>query len=196
MTESPKDRILASMADLGLTVTAEFVPFSQSRNAKPQDDGKPWLSLNWRVTLSRNGKAVLTTEYSAGAGHAPACKVSAEWLKRVPYSEGVARQKLVEAECERGKPMSWMFASRDAPSPVAKAPPIMPESEAVVWSLVQDSDVLNYAKFEEWAEGLGFDPDSRKAETIYRASLEIALALRNAIGDAGIEALRTAGEDY
>ena len=59
--QTPKDRILQWAAKHGATMTAEFIPFSQSRN---KGDKSP--SLNWRVTIQRNGRAVLTTDYSAG----------------------------------------------------------------------------------------------------------------------------------
>lgn len=67
----------------GITVRAAFVPFSQSRNAKP--DPKPGdLSLNWKVTLLKDGREVLTTDYQAGIGHAPSYKHG--WSSRIsPY---------------------------------------------------------------------------------------------------------------
>ena len=40
----------AKLESLGLSVSAEFVPFSASRNA-----GDKLPSLNWRCTVSRNG---------------------------------------------------------------------------------------------------------------------------------------------
>lgn len=43
---------------------------------------------------------------------------------------------------------------------------------------------------------LGYDPDSRKAEAIYKACLEIALKLRNALGEDGLAKLREAAQDY
>lgn len=71
MTEA-KDKMRAAMDALGLTVTAEFVPFSQSRNAANDPGNKPGeRSLNWRVTLNRNGAPILTTDYQAGIAHAP-----------------------------------------------------------------------------------------------------------------------------
>ena len=48
----------------------------------------------------------------------------------------------------------------------------------------------------EWAKDFGYDTDSRKAETTYRACLEIALQLRNGIGEAGFTRLQEASFDY
>jgi hypothetical protein len=193
-TATPAARVLAFAEAHALTMTAAFVPYSQSRNAKPGKDGKPWLSLNWRITLSREGRPFLETDYAAGSGHAPASKASASKLRAAPYSETVARQKLIEAECERGRPMTWLFAGRDEPAPNGAA--ILPDLADVLYSLSSGADVLNSASFEDWAGEFGYDVDSRSAEATYRACLEIALKLRGALGDSGLSALAEACQDY
>lgn len=50
------DIIDSALADLGLTVDSVFVPFSRSRNK-----GEKYKSLNWQVTVKRNGRNILTT---------------------------------------------------------------------------------------------------------------------------------------
>lgn len=180
---SPREKIAAAMAALGLSVSAEFVPFSQSRN-KDSDH----RSFNWRVTLSRDiGGPILTTDYGAGIAHAPAYK-----LLKMGASFGrttLEQRDAIEFETEKGRAWRRSYLG-------IGGPPILPEPESVVWSLVQDASVLDSGGFEEWASELGYDTDSRSAESTYRACLELALKLRGAIGDAGIEALRTAGEDF
>lgn len=211
---APRERILATAAALGLTMAAEFVPFSQSRNAKPREDGKVWRSLNWRVTINRgrpdiNGpgpgpttQVVLTTDYSAGDGHTPSGK------RRKPF--GVSKsdrdlEHMIAWECEHGRPAGGARFNhsggpdgRGAWEGYAKpgGKPLLPDFADVLSSLVMDSDVLEVGGFEEWARDLGYDTDSRKAEETYRACLEIALKLRAAIGDAGLQALRDAAQDY
>lgn len=74
--------------------------------------------------------------------------------------------------------------------------PPQPDPVDVLYSLVMDSDVLNYGTFEYWASEFGYDADSRSAESTYRACLETALKMRAAIGDAGMETMKTAFEDY
>jgi hypothetical protein len=61
----------AEIAALGLTVESRFVPFSQSRS---KDESR--ATLNWRVTVKRHGRDVLTTDYSAGIAHCPGYKAS------------------------------------------------------------------------------------------------------------------------
>jgi hypothetical protein len=56
----------ATLDRLKITVESVFVPFSKSRHAKPKNGEKPWPSLNWKVTVKRDGRDVLTTDYSAG----------------------------------------------------------------------------------------------------------------------------------
>jgi len=174
---------------LGLSIRAEFVPFSKSRNAKEKH-----RSLNWRVTLVKrrdnaDGDArfsdILTTDYSAGIAHCPA-------YKRLKMGGGrmtVEQAEVIEFETERGR------ASRNMRLGIG-GPAINPNPVDVIYSLTRDSDVLDYGTFEDWAPELGFDPDSRNAESIYRACLEIALKLRNGIGDSDLAALREAAQEY
>ncbi len=207
--QTPREKITATMAALGLTISAEFVPFSQSRNAKPREDGKVWRSLNWRVTLLKwpthsdgNGKPILTTDYGAGEAHCPAHKNP----QRFAPGQGSANvdkrandQRIIW-ECEHGMRAGHCSDSAvgngwhvSAMKPVRK---IEPDACDVIASLVMDSDVLDAGTFEEWAGDLGYDADSRKAEATYRACLEIALKLRNGIGEAGLQRLRDACQDY
>jgi hypothetical protein len=164
---------------LGLTIESKFVPWSQSRN---KDEKHP--SLNWRVTVKRRGADVLTTDYMAGSGHCPASKRKDRYMK----------EQLIMWECEHGK-RAFAGPSTDRIMQADKQP-ITPDPLDVIHSLVMDSDVINHSTFESWASEFGYDTDSRKAESIYRACLDIALKLRNAIGDDGMRQLQQAGQDY
>lgn len=179
---------------IGLSIRAEFVPFSKSRNANESQ-----RSLNWRVTLVFSNPAygtarqgdILTTDYQAGVAHCPAYKLP---VKVAGGQNSLLRARAIEMETETGvraKPSSFggdgFIATREA---------ILPNAADVIYSLVQDSDVLDYRGFEDWADNFGYDSDSRKAESIYRACLEIALQLRNGIGETNLAALRAAAQDY
>lgn len=164
-------------ARFGLTVRAEFVPFSQSRHAADKKGkGPDGMTLNWNVTLDHEKRAVLTTAYSAGIGHCPSYRQTlsrfradmAEWTRR---------------ECEKGKVRGY-------------GAPILPDAADVVHSLVMDADALDCPTYESWARDLGFDEDSRKGEATYRACLEIGLKLRAALGDAKLAELREAFQDF
>lgn len=191
--QTAAQRADAAIKDLGLSIGAQFVPFSKSRNAEPREDGKVWRSLNWRVTLykavtTRGGdadtRAILTADYSAGEGHCPAAKASVAALGN---RNSVMRDKAIAYECETGRTADYGHIRGMVDAPLARD---------VLYSLVSDADVLDCGTFEEWAINLGYDPDSRKAESIYRACLEIALKLRNGIGEDGLAKLREAFQDY
>lgn len=178
--------LTAVIAELGLTIRAEFVPFSQSRNKAEKNP-----SLNWRVTLARAGRDILTTDYMAGSAHCPS------YGKPVPQGWELSAKRwqpdVIAWECENGKQgrfHHWARGFRGGDTP------ILPKAEDVIASLVLDSSVLDFSTYESWASDFGYDPDSRKGEAIYRACLEIALKMRSGLGEAGLAKLAEAAQDY
>ena len=148
-TETLQDAVNA----LGVTYTAEFVPFSKSRNAKKAT--KPGdYSLNWKVTISKGGRK-LTTDYMQGIGHIPGHKHNTRYTMH-------AWEALKHA-CETGK--SGYDASRIAAHVFTKAIPA-PALHDVLHCLVLDAGVLDAGSFEEWASEYGYETDSRSAEKI------------------------------
>lgn len=215
--------IVAALADLKLTVKSAFVPFSQSRNRDEKRDGRTVYSLNWKVTLVRDGRDVLTTDYGAGIAHAPGyaetrphssfqapdyrnasgkpfAGTTSQYRKATPAEAlNFYREAVAAAECESGFPMEldpYGRGSRNVFRRKPKGEAIQPDPLNVVYSLIMDAGVLDHGGFESWAGDFGYDVDSRSAESTYRACLDIALQLRAAIGEAGIAALQTAFEDY
>lgn len=176
----------ALMLRLGLGITSEFVPFSQSRHKAEKDP-----SLNYRVTLWRgtNGAShpkhtdILTTDYMMGLGHCHAHKAS---VRELGHADSVMRDAAIRAECETGQDLRGVFSG----------PAIKPDPLDVMHSLLSDTDVINCGTFEEWTGNFGYDTDSRNAEATYRACLEIALKLRNGIGEAGLAELAEAFRNY
>ena len=180
------EQFKAAIEKHGLSVKAVFVPFSQSRNAANDPGNKPGSrSLNWRVTLVRDGRDIITTDYSAGVGHCPSYKQMARWT--LDYVE------LIVFETERGK---TAYKPNENSPYIRAGKDILPNPLDVIYSLVMDCDVLDYADFEEWAESFGYDTDSRNAESIYKHCLEIALKVRAGIGESALSELREAASDY
>lgn len=180
MTEQAKAFCDAS----GLTMVATFVPFSQSRNK-----GEKHPSLNWQITLKK-GKMELTTDYMQGCAHLP--NYSHQFGNNGVYRDAVARA------CETGKSglrpdqkNAYDAAGGERSYSATPVPP--PSLTDVLHCLVSDADALNHPTFESWASDLGYDTDSRSAEKIYRACLEIALTLRQMID---LEAAQVAFQDY
>lgn len=168
----------------GLTYSAEFVPQSKSRNA----GGAP--CLNWRVKLEKNGR-VLLTDYMQGCAHLP--HYEHRFARIAVYDDAV------KLACEAGTSL-LVGGKRNAYDAcqedklMVRAKPIPPPALAdVLYSLVSDSDVLDYATFEDWAVAFGYETDSRAAEKTYRACLEIALTLRQLID---IDAARRVFQGY
>jgi hypothetical protein len=161
------------------------LPLSQSRNkGNHAEVNLSKLTLNWKVTLLCDGKKVCTTDYSAGIAHCPYYKRNQKsfspWNNRV----SVEMDKAIRYEVENGKAYG-AFGKAIEPNPID-----------VIYSLVSDSDVINYDSFEAWANEFGMDSDSRKAEKMYNSCLSTALKLRNGIGESAIEKLREASQDY
>jgi hypothetical protein len=71
-----------------------------------------------------------------------------------------------------------------------------PKIEDVMYCLLNDTEATYFDSYESWAKEFGYDADSRKAESIYQASLKIGLKLRNSLGEAIIDELKTAFKDY
>jgi hypothetical protein len=174
---------------LGLEIACQFVPFSQSRNAKPRaGQEKPWRSLNWRVTLTRAGSSApgLTIDYSQGEGHAPASKARADRFDKWQRSQAIA------LEIETGKIATAFSVGK----PHATGKPVpAPEIADILHSLALESSAIDYAGFEDWAAEFGYDADSRSAESAYRECLAHALAFRALIGDSKLQELIEAANE-
>jgi len=176
---SAKERAEQALDAAQITMLAKFIPFSQSRNK-----GEKNPSLNWRVTIAVKGRDVLQIDYMQGSGHCPSYKA-----KLAPYD----KQRAIAHECETGKTGRYL----ESIGYMSSAKPIpRPEPVDVIYSLITDSDALEYSGYEDWCGNFGYDPDSRTGEATYRACLEIGLKLHAALGDAGLSALRTTYEGY
>lgn len=195
---TPAERIDAFAAAYGLTMAAEFVPYSVAKMRPGWDtsDGTPWRGLTWKVQILRDGREILATDYSAGTAHCPGYRASGAALAVSGiFPEKRARAALIDWEIENGKAGRY---SHGWSGPVSAKPPrpILPELRDVLHSLAIEASVLDAGGFEDWAADFGYDTDSRKAEATYRACLEIALKLRASLGDDGLTALRDACTDY
>lgn len=174
--------LTALMTEHAITVDAVFVPWSKSRNAKP----KPAIadrSLNWRVTLKRNGHDVYASDYSAGIGHCPS------------YKQGRMTTDMASAitfETEHGK-RAFVTASFGVVAAGAfggKTKPIIVDAVDVLSSFLLDAEAIDYPTYDDWASNFGYDVDSRKGEAIYRVCLACGLALRAHLGDTLMTQLR------
>lgn len=166
-----------------VTYTPVFVPQSHSRN---KDEKR--RTLNWSITISRGSQSI-TCDYSMGMG----CLSEQDKKMLVklggPNPHSVARDELDKEIAETGKVKQGDFGVTFT----RVQPPLFRD---VMYSLLSDSDAIDYASFESWASDLGYDTDSRKAEAIYQACVKTALGLRAMLGDATITKLRELFQDY
>lgn len=179
------------LAKFGITVESEFVPWHRSRSAK-KDPQLSDYNLNWVVTLCVNGRPIITADYSAGYGHCPANKVTAVPAS-CPVSLKQAKREMIIWECENGRQARWNWTG---PGVASHAKKLEPGAESVVYSLLMDSDVLDYRDFADWAESIGYDSDSIKALDTYRACLDIGLKMRNGLGEKVLAELREQFQDF
>jgi hypothetical protein len=127
-------------------------------------------TLNWTVEVYRGDRLVLTTPFDRGCAHAPS------YCGRCTLA--------VRDECETG--FVYGTANRRVPDPPAAD---------VVHALLLDAGGSD-APFEEWAENLGLDTDSRRAEAQWKACREVAAALRHAFSPEELKLLADAFSAY
>ena len=164
---------------MGVTLSAEFVPFAQSRN---KDEKEP--SLNWRVTLKLRDREVLTADYMQGSGHCPAYQRNNFNTPTVnPKSE---KRAAIAYECATGfEAKGGMMGGT-----FKRGRKLEPELTDVFYSLLSDSSVLDCRDFADWASDFGMDSDSIKARAMYDACMADALKMRAAFGDKTMSELR------
>lgn len=183
--EAIRARVRQMLADHQITLESVFVPWSMSRH---HGDSEP--SLNWKVKLLHKGKLVLTTDYMAGCGHCPSydpAEMTRGWT--------VDQRNTVVRECETGR-VEMGLNSGKARRKNGNKDTINPDPVSFLYSLLGDAEAINWSSFEDWARDMGDDPDSRRAEAAYRASVEIGLKLRNTIGEQVMGELREALQGY
>ena len=173
MSES-KDKIVRELEERGLSIESVFIPFSKSRNKDKEN-----MSLNWIVTLFKDGKKILSADYMAGIAHCPSNQHRATM-----YSH-----EAVIAECETGFQSSENFNLR------RKDKPILPDFASFVYSILMDSEAFEYS-FQDWCDNYGCDTDSIKAEKMYRECLDTARELYLALGTSEVEELHELFQDY
>jgi hypothetical protein len=188
VTLTAKESIEGVLEGLGLTMEVKFVPFSQSRNKAEKHK-----SLNWIVTIKRNGRELIATDYSAGIAHCPS--YNRKCPANAPCNQKSWQEFVCAWECENGFRANPSLVDRSNFWPNRNSP-VLPDFADVMHSLVMDSDVLNNSGFEDWASNFGFETDSRKAESMYRACLEIALKLKAGLGNDGLQTLAEAFQEY
>jgi hypothetical protein len=165
---------------MGVTLSAVFVPFSQSRDKAAQDP-----SLNWRVTLEKDGREVITTDYMQGCAHTPAYSDPSVFPGPQRKRDQYTTAKRIREECETGRHSTGRRLPLDPP-----------DVADVLHSLLRDSEAMDCGDFADWCGELGYDTDSIKARAVYDACIAEALKLRAAFGEKTLADLHELFADF
>jgi hypothetical protein len=145
-------------------VTIDFVPFSQSRNAKEKQK-----SLNYKIHICG-----MIIDYSMGVAHCQAYK-----------SKWVDKKTIIDSECENGHPNGYYRYNT-----IKGKPKTLPRVGDVIHCIVRDCDVLETNGFEDFCATYGYDTDSRKAYEIFNLIVNNSLRFKNSIPNELFESLR------
>ena len=172
MTEqsATEQTISETLASLGFTVSAQFQPFSKSRNC---DETTP--CINWRLKVtSRKGSMMVS--YSQGYAHAPAYQ--AYEAERGVYSE-------VWNECENGQ----ISETGEALPP--------PSVADVFYSLTSDAQMIEDAPtFAEWCANFGEAGNCAETHKQFMACKIEARKFTRLLEDGQLDQLAEIFEDY
>ncbi len=171
----------AMLARLGITMTAEFVPYSRADKSN-SDPKKPWECITHRCKVTRGDAVLWNDEYHQGIGHLPG------WLgdqSRRTLDKDAAIKEAIETG--RYAPARGLVAKKRIEPPALRD---------VFHCILSDASAIDEGGFENWAASLGYDVDSRRAEKIYRQCVEIGLRLRAMLGETALAELRDAFQDY
>ncbi|MCA8354200.1 hypothetical protein [Burkholderia cepacia] len=156
---------------LDLKISTQFVPFSISRNA-----GSEHKSLNWKVTLS-SIRNKMTFDYSKGIGHLP----YPSHLQLSGHQKAVVNQA-IDSAVETGIARKIARGAMAFTIMPGKEEFPTPTLQEVLYSLTEDTLVMHYLTYEQWAADFGYDPDSRKGEKIYEECRVQASKLSDVLG--------------
>ena len=162
-TTEDQKTIKQFIADHGLTMTSEPVP--ENPNMSGSSDGMQ----HYHCTLE-GAIFSMNTYYSVGSG------IVESWLKK--HGPVYHRQFLITAPHTIG-------AKRYVEVNGKEYRPKLPD---VLNCLAMDASGMDES-FEDWADNYGYDTDSRKAETIYKACQDNARQLRVLLGHEAFDVL-------
>ena len=169
-----------------VTYNVTFVPKSQSRNK----DNKT-QQLNYIVKLVANGVSH-EFEYSMGVG----CITNEERasIARLIGFGSTVYKRQNEARIHTMLAETGTIKSPDLDFRIRKVE--NPKLNSIICCLLLDSDALNYSDFEEWADSIGYDVDSRSAHDIYSECVKTGIKLRRMFGETKLQELSEMFQDF
>lgn len=186
-TEAKQPTMQDRVAEFGLSMTAEQVPENPNQS-KPKKDEKPWEAVHFLVKLTAPNGRTLTTYYSMGIGLLDRHIID-NW--KPGYADGgfiSLKDFKVASSYYARRTLHNERIVKEVRARGLKT--FKPEIEDVLNCLAMDaSSVENARDFEDFANELGYDSDSRSAEKTYRICQEQARELESLLGRTNYQVL-------
>jgi hypothetical protein len=154
-----------------------------------------WTCLAYTVTLSYQGRDVLTTAFHLGTGH-----VSREEIARVNDHLSTPARYAAYYVAALRKPYTKFVDQKGWVAAVAYAAnrcKVQPCLADVLHSLISDGTAyFTHSTFEDWAADYDYDTDSRKALATYEQCIDIGRKLARALPANVLEQVQALTADY
>lgn len=184
---------LAEVAD-ALSFSLEIIT-GPTAAVEPADskDGKPWVHIAYNARLMRNGREVLTTPYKLGIGHVPKGALLAVRYPNLTLHELHCQNLIRNNKTPHHEAPGWLSLLEKA----ARVAKVVPALADVLSSLVSDGAAyFDGETFEDWCGNYGYDPDSRKAEQVWKACDETGRKLSRVLSADELATLREAAANH
>lgn len=169
----------------GVTVKAKFVPYTEAVKDEAFFTPKDRPAFNWLVSVTKNGSPLCRVPYTAGIGHSPTPEV------RSPRTARDVAKAVYEVET------GYVWADADATVfGAGTKKKVQPKAADILACVVRESHDFEVGTFEEWAELVGENPDSRAAEKTYNRARTLLAGFREGLGDEAFDALYALACDY
>jgi hypothetical protein len=144
---------------------------------------EPWPNIAFEVAVCYRGREIVRSPYRLGVGHVKPFRAYDETTRARSAKLDADEEKLCHAWATRPHVrFTNPKTHANTAAKLAKVQGVAPTLEGVCASLLMDgSAYFNAESFEEWCVNFDHDPDSRKAEAIYRTCDEIGRALSRAL---------------
>jgi len=169
------------LAKYGITYTAVFVPWSKSRNYIASQKTMSWTkSLNWKTQLFRNEEPIFKKglDFSRSIACVPTFAPGAYSCRIRPIPTHIIEQ--IEGH------LDWAAEKGEiGESELTKVPLPSPSVADMLYDLLLEAEVFDYADFESWAAStkLNFNKNSSRAEKVYAPCTKNTLTLCNKLGN-------------
>jgi hypothetical protein len=154
-----------------------------------------WPCLAYTVTLSYQGRDVLTTAYHLGTGH-----VSREEIARVSDNYSTPARYAAYYVTVLRKPCAKFVDQKGWVSAIAYAANrcnVKPCLADVLHSLcVESTPYFTHSTFDDWAGDYDYDTDSRKALATYEQCIDTGRKLARAVPAHVLEQVQALTADY